>query len=83
MNSIYYRVNRKGQYKNYLNGSYTEIKKASDDLIKRATFKGYKMVERSFGSCGVILTYSDGTTNVEIVFVQSDSEREWLKFIAA
>lgn len=83
MNSIYYRVNRKGQYKNYMNGSYTEMKKASDDLINRAASKGFKMVERSFGSCGVILTYSDGTTKVEIVFVQSDSERVWLKFIAA
>ena len=33
MNGIYYKVNRKGQYKNYMNGTYTEMKKASDDLI--------------------------------------------------
>ena len=44
MNGIYYKVNRKGQYKNYMNGTYTEMKKASDELIARATAKGFKMI---------------------------------------
>ena len=80
MNSIYYKVNRKGQYKNYMNGTYTEMKKASDELIARATAKGFKMVQRSFGTGGVFLTYSDGKSSVEIVYVESDRDREWLKF---
>ena len=80
MNSIYYKVNRKGQYKNYMNGTYTEMKKASDELIARAAAKGFKMVQRSFGTGGVFLTYSDGKTSVEIVYVESDRDREWLKF---
>lgn len=80
MNSIYFKVNGKGQYKNYMNGSYVEMKKASDELIARATAKGYKMIERSAGTGGVFLTYSDGQTKVEIVYVESDRDREWLKF---
>ena len=80
MNSIYFKVNSKGQYKNYMNGSYVEMKKASDELIARATAKGYKMIERSAGTGGVFLTYSDGQTKVEIVYVESDRDREWLKF---
>ena len=77
---IYYKVNGKGQYKNYMDGTYTEMKKASDDLISRATAKGFKMVQRSFGTGGVFLTYSDGKTSVEIVYVESDRDREWLAF---
>ncbi len=80
MNSIYFKVNGKGQYKNYMNGSYVEMKKASDDLVARATAKGFKMVERSQGTGGVFLTYSDGKTSVEIVYVESDRDREWLKY---
>ena len=79
MNSIFYRVNKNGQYKNYMNGSYTEMKKASAELIERATSKGFKMVKRSFGCCGVILTFSDGKTKVEIVYIKSEKELEWLK----
>lgn len=78
MNSIYYKVNRKGQYKNYMNGSYTEMKQASDNLISRANEKGFKMVKRSFGIGGVFLTYSDGKTSVEIVYVDNDNDRNWL-----
>lgn len=80
MNSIYFKVNSKGQYKNYMNGTYTEMKKASDDLISRATEKGFKMIRRAQGTGGVFLTYSDGKTKVEIVYVESDRDREWLKF---
>ena len=80
MNSIYFKVNGKGQYKNYMDGSYVEMKKASDDLVARATAKGFKMVERSQGTGGVFLTYSDGKTSVEIVYVESDRDREWLKY---
>ncbi len=80
MNSIYFKVNRNGQYKNYMNGSYTEMKKASDELIARATAKGFKRVKRSYGSSGVIHTYSNGITDVEIVYVSFESEREWLRF---
>ena len=80
MNGIYFKVNRKGQYKNYMNGTYTEMKKASDDLISRATAKGFKMVQRAFGTGGMFLTYSDGKTSVEIVYVDSDRDREWLVF---
>lgn len=78
--SIYFKVNGKGQYKNYMNGSYVEMKKASDELIARATAKGYKMIKRSAGTGGVFLAYSDGQTKVEIVYVGSDRDREWLKF---
>ena len=80
MNGIYYKVNRKGQYKNYMNGTYIEMKKASDELIARATAKGFKMIKRAFGTGGVFLTYSDGKTSVEIVYVESDRDREWLAF---
>ena len=80
MNGIYFKVNRKGQYKNYMNGTYTEMKKASDELIARATAKGFKMIKRAFGTGGVFLTYSDGKTSVEIVYVESDRDREWLAF---
>ena len=80
MNGIYYKVNRKGQYKNYMNGTYTEMKQASDELIARATAKGFKKIRRTSGSCGIILTYSDGKTDVELVYVAFDSEREWLRF---
>ena len=79
MNSIYYKVNQ-GHYKNYMNGSYVEMKKASEDLISRATAKGFKRVKRSYGTSGIIHTYSDGKTNVELVYVAFDSEREWLRF---
>ncbi len=77
---IYFKVNRKGQYKNYMDGTYTEMKKASDDLISRATAKGFKMIQRSFGTGGVFLTYSDGKTSVEIVYVETERDREWLAF---
>ena len=80
MNGIYFKVNRKGQYKNYMNGTYAEMKKASDELIARATAKGYKMVQRAAGTGGVFLTYSDGKTSVEIVYVDNDRDREWLAF---
>ena len=76
--SIYYKVNGKGQYKNYMDGTYTEMKKASDDLINRATSKGFKMVKRSYGTGGVKLTYSDGKTSVQIVYIEADVDREWL-----
>lgn len=80
MNSIYFKVNGKGQYKNYMNGTYVEMKKASDELIARATAKGFRMIERAAGTGGVFLTYSDGKTKVEIVYVESDRDREWLKY---
>lgn len=79
MNGIYFKVNGKGQYKNYMNGSYVEASEAFHQLIDRAKSKGFKKVRHSFGSCGIILTYSDGKTKVEIVFLQSDRELEWLK----
>ena len=80
MNSIYFKVNGKGQYKNYMNGTYVEMKKASDDLISRATAKGFKMVRRAQGTGGVFLTYSNGTTKVELVYVETERDREWLAF---
>ena len=80
MKSIYFKVNGKGQYKNYMDGTYTEMKKASDDLISRATAKGFKMIRRTQGAGGVNLTYSDGKTRVEIVYVETDRNRMWLAF---
>ena len=80
MYGIYFKVNRKGQYKNYMNGSYTEASKAFDELIARATSKGFHKISRAQGTGGVNLTYSDGKTRVELVFVQSDRDREWLAF---
>jgi hypothetical protein len=77
---IYFKVNCKGQYKNYMDGSYSEMKKASDDLISRATAKGFKMISRAQGTGGVSLTYSDGKTRVEIVYVETERDREWLAF---
>ena len=76
---IYFKVNGKGQYKNYMDGTYTEMKKASDDLISRATAKGFKMIRRAQGTGGVNLTFSDGKTRVEIVYIKSEKELEWLK----
>ena len=80
MNGVYFKVNGKGQYKNYMNGSCVEAGEAFHELIVRATAKGFRKVSHSFGCSGVILTYSDGKTSVEIVYVDNDRDREWLKF---
>ena len=79
MNGVYYKVNNKGQYKNYMSGTYSEASEAFHELIGRAKAKGFQKVRHSFGSCGVILTFSDGKTKVELVYIQSDRELEWLK----
>ena len=79
MNGIYFKVNGKGQYKNYMNGSYVEASEAFHELIDRAKAKGFQKVRHSFGCCGVILTFSDGKTKVEIVYIKSEKELEWLK----
>ena len=79
MNAVYYKVNNKGQYKNYMSGTYAEASEAFHELIDRAKAKGFKKVRHSFGSCGVILTFSDRKTKVEIVFIKSEREYEWLK----
>ena len=80
MNGIYFKVNRQGQYKNYMSGSYKEMHSAYNELVERATAKGFKMVQRSFGTGGIFFTYSDGKTSVEIVLVENDRDREWLAF---
>lgn len=80
MNSVFYKVNGKGQYKNYMNGTYAEASKAFGELIHRATSKGFQMVSRAFGTGGLNLTYSNGVTRVEIVLVETDRDREWLAF---
>lgn len=80
MNGVYYKVNNKGQYKEYMNGSYVEASKAFNELIDRAKAKGFHKIRHSFGSAGVILTYSDGKTKVELVYIKSESEYEWLMF---
>ena len=79
MNGVYFKVNGKGQYKNYFNGSYVEASVAFHELIDRAKAKGFQNVRHSFGCCGVILTFSDGKTKVEIVYIKSERELEWLK----
>ena len=81
MYSIHTKVNNKGQFKQYMNGTYTEMKAVSNNLIKRATAKGFKMVSRTYGNCGVILAYSDGKTKVEIAYISSESEKEMLYHI--
>ncbi len=80
MNGVFYKVNNKGQYKEYVNGSYTEASKAFNELIARAKAKGFKKVRHSFGCAGVILTFSDGNVRVELVYIKSDREYEWLMF---
>ena len=80
MNAIYFKVNGKGQYKNYMNGSYVEASEAFHDLINRATAKGFQKVRHSFGCAGINLTFSDGKTRVEIVYIKSERELEWLVF---
>ena len=80
MNGIYFKVNGKGQYKNYMNGSYIEASKTFDELIHRATSKGFHQISRAFGTGGLNLTFSDGKTRVEIVLVENDRDREWLAF---
>ena len=79
MNGVYFKVNGKGQYKNYMNGSYVEASEAFNDLIGRAKAKGFQKIRHSFGCSGVNLTFSDGKTRVEIVFIKSERELEWLK----
>ena len=76
--SIYFRVNNQGQYKNYMDGTYVEMKKASDDLEARASKKGFKFIQRASGLGGVYITYSNGTTKVEIVYTDSNRDRQWL-----
>lgn len=79
MNGIYFKVNRKGQYKNYMNGSYREMNIAFNELIERATAKGFTLRSRTCGLGGIFFNYSDGKTNVEIVIVEDERDREWLK----
>ena len=79
MNAVFYKVNNKGQSKNSMSGRYSEASEAFHELIDRAKAKGFKKIRHSFGSCGVILTFSDGKTKVELVYIQSDRELEWLK----
>jgi len=79
MNGVYFKVNNKGQYKNYMSGTCTEASEAFHELIDRAKAKGFQKVRHSFGCCGVILTFSDGKTKVEIVYIKSERELEWLK----
>ena len=81
MNSILYRVDRKGQFKDYVNGTYNDVKQASDDLRSRAANKGYKMICRSVGNAGVILTYSDGNTRVEIAYTSTENEKVMLNHL--
>lgn len=80
MNAIYYKVNRKGQYTNYMSGTFDEMQDASQDLISRATAKGYRLIKRAFGDGGVFMTYSDGRQTVELVYVDSKEDVEWLRF---
>lgn len=80
MNGIYFKVNGKGQFKNYMNGSYVEASKAFNELISRAKAKGFQKVRHSFGCSGVNLTFSDGKTRVELVYIKSDREYEWLAY---
>jgi len=79
MNGIYFKVNRQGQYKNYMNGSYKEMHNAFNELTERASAKGFKLKNRTCGLGGIFFTYSDGKTNVEIVLVEDERDREWLK----
>ena len=79
MNGVYFKVNGKGQYRNYMNGSYVEASEAFHELIGRAKAKGFQKIRHSFGCSGVNLTFSDGKTRVELVYIQSDRELEWLK----
>ena len=80
MNAVFYKVNGKGEYKQYMDGTYTEASKAFHELIARATAKGFQKIRHSFGCSGVNLTYSDGKTKVELVYIKSESEYEWLMF---
>ena len=80
MNAVYYKVNGKGEYKQYMDGTYTEASKAFHELIARATAKGFQKVRHSFGCSGVNLTYSDGKSKVELVYIKSDRELEWLMY---
>lgn len=80
MNGVFYKVNNKGQYREYMNGSCVEASKAFNELIDRAKAKGFHKVRHSFGCSGVNLTFSDGKTRVELVYIKSDREYEWLMF---
>ncbi len=81
MNSILYRVNKNGQFKNYVNGTYDQVQQASDDLRSRAASKGFTMITRSVGNAGVILTYTDGKTQVEIAYTMSEDEKIMLNHL--
>ena len=81
MNSILYRVNKQGQFKDYANGTYNEVQQASNDLRSRAANKGFKMICRSVGNAGVILTYSDGNTRVEIAYTSTENEKIMLNHL--
>ena len=79
MSGIYFKVNRKGEYKNYMNGSYKEMSNAFNELTERASAKGFTLRSRACGLGGIFFVFSDGRTNVEIVLVDCDRDREWLK----
>ena len=80
MNGVFYKVNGKGQYREYMNGSCVEASEAINELINRAKAKGFQKIRHSFGCSGVNLTFSDGKTKVELVYIKSDREYEWLMF---
>ena len=81
MNSILYRVNKNGQFKNYVNGTYDQVQQASDDLRSRAASKGFTMITRSVVNAGVILTYTDGKTQVEIAYTACENEKYMLNHL--
>lgn len=80
MNAIYFKVNGKGNYKQYCEvEDYVEFTKLSDELLARAAAKGFKRVSRKQPIYGVSYIYSDGKDKVEIVYISSDWGKAWLK----
>jgi hypothetical protein len=63
-----------------MNGSCIEASEAFNELINRAKAKGFQKIRHSFGCSGVNLTFSDGKTKVELVYIKSNREYEWLMF---
>lgn len=57
MNGVYFKVNGKGQFREYMNGSCVEASEAFNELINRAKVKGFQKIRHSFGCSGVNLTF--------------------------
>lgn len=80
--NLLYKVGQNKMYKIYMHGEFREVHQSYNDLHARATSKKFRIISRSYGGLGVILNYSDGKQNVNIVICSEDERKAyWLENI--